>query len=333
MPGTRATRRSLITGISGFAGPHLAALLAGQGEHVAGYTVSSEHERAKALDGVEQYRGDIRDVDRLADVITTVRPNTVFHLAALSHVGESWKKRRETFDVNVLGTDAVLDAVARAAPGATLLLVSTGQVYGRAPPEAMPLQESHPPRPVTPYTASKLCAEVIGRRAADAGDVRVIIARPFNFAGPGQDPSFVCSDFARQIAWAEAGLAAQTIVVGNLEARRDFTDVRDTVRGFEAAARIGTNGEAYNVCSGREVPIREILETLIDLSDQPIKVVVDRDRLRPIDVPLFIGDPQRARTELGWEPEISLRKTLDDTLAYWRRQAEAVGRERDLPDG
>ena len=325
--------RSLITGIGGFAGPYLAALLVEQGTQVAGYAIDGELRHQAIPITAEIHGGDIRDVERLAEVVAIVRPDLVFHLAALSHVGDSWTRRRETYDVNVLGTDAVLEAVARAAPEATVLLVSTGQVYGRATPEAMPLQESHPPRPVTPYTASKLCAEVLGQRAAAAGDVRVVIVRPFNFAGPGQDPGFVCSDFARQIAWAEAGLAAPTIVVGNLEARRDFTDVRDTVRGFAAAARAGANGEAYNVCSGREVPIREILETLIDLSDQPIEIVVDRDRLRPIDVPLFVGDPQRARTELGWESEISLRKTLDDTLAYWRRQAETAVRERDLPNG
>ena len=187
----------------------------------------------------------------------------------------------------------------------------------------MPLLETATTRPRSPYAASKLCAEVLARQTADAGLARAIIVRPFNFAGPGQDPTFVCSDFARQIATAEGSGGGSRIQVGNLAARRDFTHVRDMVRGFQAAAEHGRSGAAYNLCSGQGVAIQDVLEGLLALSNAEIVIDVDAERFRPVDVPLFIGDRSRARSELGWEPQIPLADTLEQTLEDWRGRMQA----------
>lgn len=328
MSGVQAPRRCLITGINGFAGPHLARQLTAAGTAVTGYTIDSGNTPGTSLpDAVQLNFGDIRDADRLTEVIARVQPDTVFHLAAISHVGQSWHRRRDTFDVNILGTEAVLTAVARSAPNAKTLLVSSGFVYGAGDPHGTPRTEQYATDPVSPYAVSKLCAELVGRQVARSSDLHVVTVRPFNFAGPGQGPTFVCADFARQVAWAEAGLLAPQIVVGNLEIRRDFTDVGDMVRGFVNAAVLGESAAVYNLCSGRGVRIQTILDTLVHLADCPIEVKTDANRLRPIDVPSFVGDPALARMHLNWQTRIPLRDTLARTLKYWREQA-AVARVR-----
>ena len=282
----------------------------------------NQHQSAR-LDGADLHYGDVRDVDQLSELLARVRPHTVYHLAALSHVGNSWARRRATLEVNLLGTDAVLDAVAQTDRETTVVVVSTGQVYGAVNEQSMPLSESSAKRPRSPYAASKLCAEVLGRQAADSRMARAIIVRPFNFAGPGQEPTFVCSDFARQIAVAEASGSGGRIRVGNLEARRDFTHVHDMARGFQAAAEHGRPGAAYNLCSGRGVSIQEVLDELLALSASEIAVDIDRERFRPVDVPLFVGDGSLALRELGWRPEISMTQTLQQTLEYWRERVRA----------
>ena len=280
--------------------------------------LQSEH-----IEGADLHYGDIRDTDHLSELLAQVRPHTVYHLAALSHVGNSWERRRATLEVNLLGTDAVLDAVAQTNRETTVVLVSSGQVYGATDEGSMPLGETAATRPRSPYAASKLCAEVLGRQAADAGMARTVMVRPFNFAGPGQEPTFVCSDFARQIALAEMTGRETRMRVGNLEPRRDFTHVRDMVRGFRAAAEHGRAGATYNLCSGEDVAIQEVLDGLLALSPAEITVDVDPERFRPADVPLFIGDGSSARRELGWQPEIPMAETLRQTLEYWRERMRA----------
>lgn len=266
------------------------------------------------------HEGDIRDSDRLAAVLREERPEIVYHLAALSHVARSWDQRAKTLDVNVLGTAAMLEAIARSVPGIRVLLASSGQVYGDVAAESMPLREDQPAHPGSPYTASKLCTEIVALQAASAGEVDVVVVRPFNFAGPGQDPTFVCADFARQIALAEQGAGPVELKVGNLESRRDFTDVRDMVMGFKLAAEHGASGSTFNLCSGIGTSIAEVLDQLRDLASVSIGVTVNRERLRRADVPLYVGDNARAREQLGWSPTIPLRQTLEDTLQDWRRR-------------
>lgn len=309
--------------MTGFAGPWLARHLIDAGESVAGLAVTEPGEPLPA--GVELHLADIRDPDRLRELVAGIAPRRVYHLAALSHVGRSWERREETLDVNVVGTGLLLEAVEREAPEARVLLVSTGQVYGPAPSDRMPLDEEQPSRPISPYAASKVCCEVLARQAADAGSLTVTIARPFNFAGPGQHPSFVCSDFARQVARIETGDRQPVVRVGNLDARRDFTDVRDMVAGFDAVVRRGAPGRAYNLASGRAVSIQSILDRLLAMAGTSIEVERDPDRMRPSDVPIFVGDPTRARDELEWRADRPLEQTLADTLDFWREKMDRAG--------
>lgn len=320
------SEHSLITGVAGFAGPFLARALAGTGREVVGLCQTASDEVRAALPGVRLFEADICDSERLEQVLAEIRPGTIYHLAGKSHVGGSWARQQLYYQVNALGTVALLQAASRAVPEARIVHASTGEVYGQTGAEAPPIDESHALRPQSPYAASKLCAEVVVRQMADAAPLHVASVRPFNFAGPGQRSTFVTGDFASQVARVEAGLAQPVISVGNLDVVRDFTDVRDIARGFIACADRSEPGAAYNLCSGRPVTIRSVLETLVGMATCPIEVRVDRARFRPADVPRFVGDATRAATELGWEPEIALDRTLADTLEFWRQQTRK-GRE------
>jgi GDP-4-dehydro-6-deoxy-D-mannose reductase len=218
----------------------------------------------------------------------------------------------------VIGSASVLAEAAGISPPPRVVLISSGLVYGEAPAENMPLREDWPARPVSPYAVSKLCSEEIALQAWRSTGLEVVILRPFNYAGPGQSPDFVCSDFAFQIARAEAGASPPVISVGNLEAKRDFADVRDMMDAFVLAAERGVSGSVYNLCSGNAVSIREVLDMLLEQAEVDIEVRQDPGRMRPADVPVFIGDSGLARRELGWRPRRDLERTLADTLDYWR---------------
>ena len=314
--------RCLVTGIAGFAGVHLTRELVNDGASVHGYGIEPKLPRSldDVRDRVEFTSGDIRDQDSLRETLERVHPDMLFHLAALPHVDRSRDLRIETLDVNVMGSTAVLQAAAAHDPPPRMLLVSSGQVYGVAPESAMPLKESRSADPISPYTASKLCTEIIAKQMWKDDGLPVIIVRPFNYVGPGQQPGFVVADFARQVARVEAKLIDPVVRVGNLAAQRDFTDVRDMVRGFKLAATRGKPGATYNLASGKAVSVQQILDLLIDRSIVPIQVDQDPGRFRPNDVPLVLGDATRASVDLGWAPVIPLAQTLDDTLSYWRAQ-------------
>ncbi len=314
-----AGARCLITGIGGFAGPFLARELIRRGHEVVGYGLAAPTWPHAGSEEVRTVEGDVLDREGLAAVLAEQRPTHVYHLAASSHVGRSWSDRRHTLQVNVIGTDTLLECVAAACPSARVLFPSTGQVYAAAAAAGgTPLTEEAPLAPASPYAASKLCAEVLALHWFRARSVDVRVVRPFNFAGPGQAADFVCSDFARQVARIEAGEQPPEIAVGNLDAARDFCDVRDVVRGFVAALERGRAGRTYNLCSGTPVSVRWILERLLAAARTEIDVRVDPDRFRPADVPVFVGDPARAARELHWRTEIPLERTLLDTLEYWR---------------
>ncbi len=309
--------RALITGIGGFAGQHLAAALAQQGTAFAGYTLSSEGNAE--FDHVSAY-GDINDVDRMTEVLAKDPPDVVFHLAGVAATGAAWDDRRRVFEVNVLGTSSCLAAVAAAAPGARVVLVSSGLVYGHVDAGLLPVDESHPRSPRSPYAASKTCAEIVATEFCQSHDLDLVTVRPFNFAGPGQGLGFVAADFACQVAQIEAGVTPPTIKVGNLEAERDFTDVRDFVQGLVAAAKRGQSGTTYNLCNARPVAIRSVLDSLVAAATVAVAVESDPKRMRPSDVPRFIGDNTRAATDLGWRPRIPFEQTLADTLNWWRER-------------
>jgi GDP-4-dehydro-6-deoxy-D-mannose reductase len=249
------------------------------------------------------------------DQLAALKPSHVYHCAGAAHVGRSWDNVEPTFAINVRGTHHVVEGLRDAGATARVLIPSSAMVYGGSDE---PLTEDHPLAPASPYALSKLAQEMIGGGNAGGTAVDVLIARAFNHFGPRQDAWFVASGFARRIADIEAGRWDAEIAVGNLDARRDLTDVRDTVRAYRLINERGTPGRPYNVCSGRAIVIRDLLDRLLARARVPIRIKVDPARLRPNDVPLVVGDPRRLHDELGWTAAIPLEQTLDDLLEYWR---------------
>ncbi len=252
---------------------------------------------------------------RSRSAIAQLRPSAVYHCAGAAHVGRAWDSTEPTLATNVRGTHHLLRALERAGAPARVLVPSSALVYGGAD-EA--LTESHPLVPNSPYGLSKLAQEMLAGRSN--GPLGVTIARAFNHLGPRQDPQFAASGFARRIADIERGIWQPEISVGNLEARRDLTDVRDTVRAYTLILERGTPGRPYNVCSGHAITIRQLLDLLLARARVPVSVKVDPARYRPNDTPILLGDPSRLRNELGWTAQIPLEQTLDDLLEYWRNR-------------
>lgn len=304
----------LVTGAAGFAGSHLLDLLAARrdADLIAWHRPSSAPVRRvprTRWDGV-----DLLDRASVVDAIRRARPAAIYHLAGAAHVGRAWDRTASTFEVNVLGTHHLLEAIRANDLAVPMLITSSAMVYRPAPE---PLTESHPLIPTNPYGVSKLAQELLATRSVPDG-VDVRIARAFNHVGPRQNPSFAASDFARQIAAIEAGRREPVICVGNLDARREVTDVRDTVRAYELLLTRGRTARPYNVCSGHAIAIRDVLDRLVARARVRVDVRVEPERFRPQDVPLLEGDPTRIREELGWTPSIPVEDTLDAVLEYWR---------------
>ena len=295
--------RAFVTGGSGFVGNWLLEHLRGAGDHV--------------VSPPEQL--DVLDHAGIRAAMADARPDAVYHLAALTHVGASWADPFQTFRVNAEGTLSVLEAARHLDPMPTVLLIGSAEVYGQVRSERMPITEDMPLEPVTPYAASKAAGEMLGIQAHRAHGLPVIRVRAFNHVGPGQAPSFVVSSLARNVAEAERK-GTRSVRVGNLTPRRDFTDVRDVVRAYRMLVVGGTPGDAYNICSGRDVSIEEIARRLLALAQVPLELEVDAELFRPVDVPLVRGDPSRIAEAVGWRPEIDFDVTLTETLDHWRRE-------------
>ena len=302
----------LVTGAAGFAGGHLIDLLIRGGARVAAWHRPGGSP-PRDVTGAQWDGVDLLDRDQVHTAMARTRPSVVYHCAGAAHVGRAWDSTQPTFATNVLGTHHVLRALERIGAPVRVLVPSSALVYAAAD-EA--LTEDHPLAPSSPYGLSKLAQEMLGVKSN--GAITVTIARAFNHFGPRQHPHFVASGFARRIADIEKGRWAPEISVGNLDARRDLTDVRDTVRAYQLILERGTPGRPYNVCSGRAITIRELLDQLIARAHVPVTVKADPARYRPNDTPLLLGDPGRLRDELGWTPEIALEQTLDDLLEHWR---------------
>jgi GDP-4-dehydro-6-deoxy-D-mannose reductase len=304
----------LVTGAAGFAGSHLVDHLVGSGSDVVGWHRPG-HPPAGDVRCTRWEAVDLLDAGAVAAGIARLRPAAVYHCAGAAHVGRSWDSTEPTLAANVRGTHYLLQALERAGASARVLVPSSALVYAGADE---PLTEAHPLVPNSPYGLSKLAQEMLAGRSN--GPLGVTIARAFNHLGPRQDPQFVASGFARRIADIERGIWEPEISVGNLEARRDLTDVRDTVRAYALILQRGTPGRPYNVCSGRAITIRHLLDLLLARARVPVSVKVDPARYRPNDTPLLVGDPKRLRDELGWSAQIALEQTLDDLLEYWRNR-------------
>ena len=315
---------TLITGAAGFAGRHLLAHLQAAGHPGRLVAWSRQHAPTDRGDHVEWQQVDVTVRDDVANRIKDMRPDAVFHLAGSPHVGQSWRDAWEPLKTNVIGTHCLLDAIRVHQQRCRVLVVTSAMIYK---PSGEPLDEDAPVGPASPYGFSKLAQDQLALNAALEDHLDVVVARPFNHVGPGQDPSFVLSSFAKQIALIEAGLSPPEIHVGNLDAERDVTDVRDVVDAYVRLLAAGTAGRAYNICSGRTHRVGDLLDRLLAMSRVPVTRIIDPARLRPNDMPRLVGKSERLQSELGWKPERDIDATLSDTLEYWRAQV-AEGRIR-----
>jgi GDP-4-dehydro-6-deoxy-D-mannose reductase len=323
-PGPR--RPVLVTGAAGFAGSHLLDLIKHDGVAVTGWYLHGHHPleaspRSHAsFEGVDWRAVDLTDREAVRAAIAAGRPAEIYHLAGAANQGNSWDRTDESLRANALGTHHLLDALRREHIDARVLVIGSAAVYR---PTQEPFDEASPIGPTSPYGVSKLAQELTALQAFALHGQHVIVSRSFNHIGPRQSADYVASSFARQIAAIEAGRAEPVILVGNLEARRDLTDVRDTVRAYRALMHGAEPGRAYNVCSGEAHAIRELLDGLLAHSTVDVDVRIDPSRLRPVDQPLLVGRLDRIRRETGWQPEIDWSTTLADLLQDWRARIAA----------
>ncbi|HXJ95831.1 MAG TPA: GDP-mannose 4,6-dehydratase [Terriglobia bacterium] len=314
--------KALITGGAGFAGSHLAEHLLNQN---CDLTLIARPE--ESLGGIEHLlpqvrleHADLRDFDRVRRILAEVRPHRIYHLAALSSVVESFHNPRECYDVNLGGTLNLLESWRDLGFEARLLLVSSSDVYGQVNEVDLPLREGSSLRPASPYAGSKVAAEFLALQFGLSYGLPVVRVRPFHHTGPRQSPAFVCSSLARQVAEIACGLRPAVISVGNPDVGRDFSDVRDIVRGYALLMDRGRAGEVYQLCSGRAVTVGLLIECLTAEVPIPIEVRIEATRVRAGEATVLWGDPARVRAEIAWSPEYELKKTLSDLEAYWEKQ-------------
>lgn len=273
---------------------------------------------------VTKYNLDILNKEAIHQVLKEVRPDYIFHLAAQSSVALSWKNPALTIDVNIKGSINVLDAIRELDYNPRILLIGSGEEYGHILPEETPITESNHTRPGNIYAATKTCQNMLGKIYSDAYQMDIIMVRAFNHIGPKQSPIFVVADFCKQVAEIEKGLREPVIKVGNLRAKRDFTDVRDVVRAYSLLIQKGTAGETYNVGNGEAIKIEELLQKILSFSTANIKIETDLTKLRPIDVPIIEADISKLQDCTGWKRKISLEQTIMETLNYWRNNKSNV---------
>lgn len=310
--------KALIIGGGGFVGPYLV-------EHLAKdlgceVTVTKTEREVLSFSDATIENLDILDVEQIVSLLQKIRPDYIFHLAAQSSVSVSWKNPGLTIDVNIKGSVNVLDAVRKLDYKPRVLLIGSGEEYGHIREGECPIVEDNALRPGNIYAATKSCQNMIGRIYSEAYDMDVMMVRAFNHIGPNQTPLFVVADFCKQVAEIEKGLREPVMYVGNLSAKRDFTDVRDVVKAYGLLVQKGQKGETYNVGRGNAISIRELLDKILALSTKSIEVKVDTEKLRPVDVPIIEPDVTKINEATGWMPEISLDTTLKETLEYWRKQ-------------
>jgi len=310
-------KKGLVIGAAGFVGNYLIEEMYANGMEV--YATKLSHEQLENPHA-KIYDLDIMDKDAVVALLFEVRPDYIFHLAAQSSVGYAWKNPGLTVDVNIKGSLNVMDAIRELFYKPRVLLIGSGEEYGHIKPGETPIAEDNRLRPGNLYAATKACQNMIGNIYSKAYDMELMMVRAFNHIGPGQAPAFVVSDFCKQVAEIEKGLREPVMMVGNLAARRDFTDVRDVVKAYVKLVQAGLSGETYNVGSGNAQEIRQILDTIISMSDAKISVEIDPNKIRPVDVPIIEADITKINELTGWKPEISIEQTIRETLDYWRER-------------
>lgn len=298
---------ALITGATGFVGPYLSQHLSSSGDDVVAVSTTTGGP-------------DLLDADGWRDVIGSHKPDVVYHLGGWSDVGGSWSNPKTTFTVNALGTQSVLEAVRVTRCPCRVVLVSSADVYGTTDPDRLPITESFPVRPNSPYGVSKVAAEELARQYYRGWGIETVIARPFNHIGPGQSERFAAPSFAHRIAECELS-GGGVVSHGNLSARRDFTDVRDVVRAYRLLGTRGVPGVTYNICSGKDVQIGALLEKLVSMAGVPIQTELDQALVRPVELAVMRGSFDLLASATGWSPTIGIDETLIDILAEARKHA------------
>ncbi len=309
--------RIFITGATGFAGSHLVDALLEQGHEIFALThPATSHQTLPDHANLHGINGDLLDLESLKTAVQQAQPDTVYHLAGQAYPARSWNNPALTIAINTGGTANLLEA-ALAYGRPRVVVVSSAEIYGYVTEEDLPLTENTWPRPRHPYGVSKYAAGQLTAVYAERYDLPVVEARPFNHIGPRQALGFVVPDFASQLAAIKLGQQPPIISVGNLDARRDFTDVRDVVRAYQILAERGTPGEGYLICSGQAVSIHYLLNALIEAAEINVEVVYDPERMRPSDTPCLYGSHAKITNDTGWKPEIHLRQSLNDAFQDW----------------
>jgi len=315
-------KKVLITGITGFVGSHLAELMLKKEYQVFG----SARARSKT-ENIDHFRhqitlfdADILDSHSVYSMVKTVRPDYLFHLAAQSFVPTSWASPASTLETNVVGTVHLFEAIRKLEIDPVIHIACSSEEYGLVEKNEVPVKEENPLRPLSPYGVSKVAMDMLGYQYFKSYGIKIVRTRAFNHTGPRRGEAFVCSNFAKQIAEIEKEKREPILRVGNLEAKRDFTDVRDIVRGYLLAVQKAEPGEVYNLCSGKARSIKEVLDLLLGMSKVEVEVKKDPTRIRPSDISILEGDFSKFRKKTGWKPKIPLEKTLKDLLNYWRER-------------
>jgi GDP-4-dehydro-6-deoxy-D-mannose reductase len=311
-------RPVLITGAAGFAGGHLLQLLSGASDLVA-WARSTPKPGFATLARWQQV--DLLDRERVRSLIADLRPAAVYHLAGFSQVAESFADTAKPLATNVLATHYLFDALRRTGASSRVLVTGSASVYAAS---ASPLTEHSPVAPQSPYATSKLAQEQLGERALIEDGLELILTRPFNHTGPRQTPSFMAPSVARQVAMIERGQMEPVLRVGNTSAIRDLSDVRDVVRAYQALMRDGVPGTIYNVASGVGRSVRQIIDALTARATTSVRIEVDPSKLRPVDLPVLVGDASRLARATGWTPLIPFEQMIDDLLDYWRHRESRV---------
>ncbi len=310
--------KALVVGGAGFVGGYLI-------EHLVrayGYDVLATKLENEVIDSNECEVCDLNIMDSASvnQVLNRFKPDCIFHLAAQSSVALSWKNPQLTVDVNIKGTLNLLDAVKNIDSSARLLLIGSGEEYGLAVKDNEPIDEENAIKPGNIYAATKATQNMLGGVYSKAYGMDIVMVRAFNHMGPGQSEMFVVSDFCKQVAEIEVGKKENIMLVGNLSAKRDFTDVRDVVRAYGLLAEKGRTGETYNVGTGRAVAIQEILDTILSMAKIEVCVKTDEKKLRPSEIPMISANTSKIRKDVGWIAEIPIERTIEDTLNYWRNR-------------
>ncbi len=314
-------RRVLVTGVTGFAGSHLVDYMLTRNDcEIFGIQRwrSPLENVAHFMDRITMVECDLRDASSTRDTLERLRPDWIFHLAAQSFVPTSWSAPTESLTTNVLGQLNIFEAVRRIGLQCRIQIACSSEEYGMVYADELPIRETNPLRPLSPYAVSKVAQDLLAYQYWMSWKVDSVRTRGFNHEGPRRGPVFVASDFAKQVADIEKGLKPPVLHVGNLEARRDFTDVRDMVRGYWLALEKCEPGEVYNLCSGKDYSIQQVLDLLLGMTKVKIEVREDRLRLRPSDVPVLLGDRTKFTKATGWVPAIPFEQTLQDMLDFWR---------------